>query len=534
MLMLGTTGMFAQNQVINDELIPDGRMQQHEDFMADKTPYPAKPRNMWAVGVHVGIPQVSGDVRTRPFGGPGGFALGYGAFVRKALGYAASLRLGYTGGTAYGQNWEPQAVGGNDALLDLGYSRAGTDMPFVHNYENKFHDIALEVLVNLNNLKYHKSENKVAFFLSGGLGALLYKTAYDATDGTTMYDFSGIVNTDFDGRKDQRDAIEALLDGEFETVGEVNDNSNTLGDSTDPTNLRIRGSLGAGIQFKLGKRVSLDIEHRAILAFDDLLDGRRWERGGFTFTSSDDILHYSSIGISIHIGGKATEPSWFTNPMDYVYSELKAIQPPDMADEDGDGVLDHFGDEELDTPEGFPVDSRGVTLDSDKDGCPDAEDPEPFSSPNYPIQDCKNVMPSYMTAEEVEQLVDNKLEPVLGGAGSNWFLPDIHFDFNRSTIKPDAYDELRYVADVMKKYPNLKMQVTGFADSRGREQYNLDLSKERAEAAIKHLVDNHSIGEGRFELRYKGEEEPLYQNARNESQYKMNRRVEFAAVGASK
>ena len=61
--------------------------------MADETAYPAKPSNMWAVGLNVGILNIAGDVSTRPFGGVGGVNLGYGAYVRKALGYATSLAL---------------------------------------------------------------------------------------------------------------------------------------------------------------------------------------------------------------------------------------------------------------------------------------------------------------------------------------------------------------------------------------------------------------------------------------------------------
>ena len=36
-LLLGTTGVFAQNAVIDEELIPESRQDQHEEFLADKT-----------------------------------------------------------------------------------------------------------------------------------------------------------------------------------------------------------------------------------------------------------------------------------------------------------------------------------------------------------------------------------------------------------------------------------------------------------------------------------------------------------------
>ena len=535
--VLSANFLFAQGQVINEELIPNNRLEQHEQFMADETAYPAKPRNMWAVGLNVGILNIAGDVSTRPFGGVGGVNLGYGAYVRKALGYATSLRLGYTGGTAYGQNWDRQSVGRNPALLDVGYENPNFNdlgdpyVAFVHNYQTKIHNINLDAVVNLNNLKFHKGNNVMSVFIAGGGGLLLYKTSYDALDGGgNVYDFYNTVeNVEYSGRKDQRDAVEALMDGEFETPAEYNSDAWSFGDSTDPLNARLQASIGAGLQFRLGKRVSLDVEHRITLPFDDLLDGQRWEFGGRTFTPNNDVLHYTSVGVSIHLGGKATEPSWFVNPMDYVYSEIADLKKRDIVDEDGDGVIDAF-DQEPDTKEGYPVDTKGITLDSDKDGCPDGEDPEPYSSPNYPIQDCANVMPNYLSAEEIEQLIDNKIAPIAAGAGTDWFLPNIHFDVNSSVVKAENYDELAYVAEVMNKYKDLKVEVVGHTDSRASEAYNSDLSRKRAEASIKVLKDRYGISEGRFIMKYEGESAPLFQEARSESQHTVNRRVEFKPV----
>jgi len=532
--------MYAQNPTINEENIPSGRMDQHEQFMADETPYPAKPRNMWSIGINGGALNIAGDVSARPIGGVGGVSLGYGVNVRKAIGYSTSLRLGYVGGTSYGQNWDRQSVGRNDALQAIGYDNPGPlDLgdpynAFVHNYETKIHDISLDLMWNINNMKFHKGKNVMSFFVTGGGGAFMYKTSYDALDANgAVYDFYNTVeNVDYASRGDQRDAIEALMDGEFETLAEVDEDKWTIGDAGDESSVRLRASLGAGVNFRLGGRVSLDLEHRVILPFDDLLDGQRWEFGGRTFTSNNDVLHYSSLGLSFNLGGKSDEPSWFVNPMDYVYNELKEIQPTDMSDADGDGVLDLL-DQELETPEGYPVDSKGVTMDSDKDGCPDGEDPEPFSSPQFPIQDCQNVMGNLLTAEEVEQLIDNKLAPVLGGAGSNWFLPNVQYDLNSSKIKADYYDELAYVGEVMKKYPDLKVEVVGHADSRGSEAYNTDLSRQRAEAAISFLTKRYSISEGRFILKYEGEAAPLYDDARMESEYRVNRRAEFKPVASN-
>lgn len=540
-LVMGTLGLIAQNPSINEEWIPEKRMEQQTEFNADQTPYPAKPRSMWTVGLNVGLNNVAGDVNTRPIGN-GNFALGYGVNVRKALGYAASLRLGYNGGTAYGQNWNPQSVRNNSALTRLvdldndgnleGYEDgAGNDKRFIHNYKMSYHNAALDVIFNLNNLKFYKAENKVAFNIYAGPSLLIYQTKYNALDASNnLYDFSSVIELAGNPKpSDRRDAVEALLDDTYETLAEIDNESKSLGTGENEKPLRAAANVGAMVNFKVSDRISIDLEHRIVLPFDDLLDGQRWEAGGATFTPDKDAIHYSSVGVSIHIGNNAAEPSWFVNPMGYVYDELKLIQPPDMSDTDGDGVLDLL-DKEPATKSGFPVDARGVTLDSDKDGCPDGEDPEPFSSPAYPIKNCQNVMPATMTPEEIEILVDNKIKPMMASAGADWFLPIIHFDLNRTVIKPEFYDELRYVADVMSRYPSLSVEVIGYADTRASEEYNMDLSRKRAESAIAHLTSQYSIDASRMVMRYEGENNELYKGARAESQHRVNRRVEFRVV----
>ena len=69
--------------------------------------------------------------------------------------------------------------------------------------------------------------------------------------------------------------------------------------------------------------------------------------------------------------------------MGFIYSKLNEFDIANLlADADDDGVVDYL-DREPNTPAGTPVDTHGVSLDSDKDGCPDSEDPEPFSTPEH-------------------------------------------------------------------------------------------------------------------------------------------------------
>src|SRR6195952_2394851 len=83
-----TSAESASSYDIRDSsLIPAKRIPQHNEFLNNAYPFPAKPRNEWELGIKGGLSTVSGDVRTNlP-------TFGAGIHVRKALGYVFSLRL---------------------------------------------------------------------------------------------------------------------------------------------------------------------------------------------------------------------------------------------------------------------------------------------------------------------------------------------------------------------------------------------------------------------------------------------------------
>ena len=91
-----STGAFAQvggkGSVYDSSVIPAKRLPQQNEFWNGSYNFPAKPRNMWEVGVSGGMFSVSGDVSAKlP-------TIGFDAHVRKAFGYVFSLRLQYLNG----------------------------------------------------------------------------------------------------------------------------------------------------------------------------------------------------------------------------------------------------------------------------------------------------------------------------------------------------------------------------------------------------------------------------------------------------
>lgn len=72
------------------------------------------------------------------------------------------------------------------------------------------------------------------------------------------------------------------------------------------------------------------------------------------------------------------------------------------------------------------------------------------------------------------------------------FKSEAFFDSNSSSLKPGAYTEIDRVAGVLNKYPQTTIQVAGHTDSKGSEQYNLELSQRRADAVKNALAQRGS------------------------------------------
>ena len=69
-------------------------------------------------------------------------------------------------------------------------------------------------------------------------------------------------------------------------------------------------------------------------------------------------------------------------------------------------------------------------------------------------------------------------------------LKGVNFDFDKSTLRPDAVVILNQAIDILKRYPDLKVEVAGHTDSIGTDAYNQKLSERRAHAVYDYLTSN--------------------------------------------
>ena len=104
----------------------------------------------------------------------------------------------------------------------------------------------------------------------------------------------------------------------------------------------------------------------------------------------------------------------------------------------------------------------------------------------------------------------------------------IHFDYDQDAIKDEDRPILDRKAEIMRANPALRVRISGHADDRGSDEYNLVLGNKRAVSARQYLVGK-GIDAGRIEVTSFGEERPV-DPAENEGAWARNRRAEFEII----
>lgn len=104
-------------------------------------------------------------------------------------------------------------------------------------------------------------------------------------------------------------------------------------------------------------------------------------------------------------------------------------------------------------------------------------------------------------------------------------IADIHFDYDKYNLRPDAQDILKKGAPAYLKYRDYKLVVEGHCDERGTAEYNLALGEKRATEAAKYLA-NLGIEKERIKTISYGKEMPL-DKGNDEAAWAKNRRAHF-------
>jgi peptidoglycan-associated lipoprotein len=107
----------------------------------------------------------------------------------------------------------------------------------------------------------------------------------------------------------------------------------------------------------------------------------------------------------------------------------------------------------------------------------------------------------------------------------------IHFDYDKSDVKPEDTRKLDAKGALLKQFTALRIRITGHCDERGSDQYNIALGMRRATAAKTYLVQL-GIDASRIDVASLGREVPI-DPGHDESAWAQNRRDEFDIIAGS-
>jgi OmpA-OmpF porin, OOP family len=481
--------------------ISSKRMAQHNEFMNNQYPYPAKPRDMWELGLQLGYAFWKGDLSARPgFGG--------GISIRRSLGHVFSLRGQYNGTFNYGYDYRPRnpisqvtAGGGATGNPWAAYASApqGSKGIFA-NYRSRMHQGSLDLVASLNNISWYRGNPKTNLYGFIGYTAAANDVDVDARAGAsgtgTLYDYRTINYVDQD-RSVIRKQLKDLWDGDYESNAPTSYGNKTIGRIKDNYILVQGLSAGMGIAKRISPKFNIALEQRFSYFFDDNMDGIVQGQG-------KDIHSFTTFRLNFNMGSAAThvEPLWWLNPNNFIYNELNRpthmqLPKPVLPDADNDGVTDQF-DLEPNTPAGCPVDTHGVSRDSDGDGVPDCRDKELLTSQScFPVNaDGVGNCPEPKCCAEIRDMLKNRPEPTTCALSS---LPSVQFKSGSIALSKDAETVLASAAGQIRSNPNCRVRVVGYGAADKRAQ---QLSWDRVNAVIRYMVEQQGISEDRFIFSY--------------------------------
>lgn len=206
--------------------------------------------------------------------------------------------------------------------------------------------------------------------------------------------------------------------------------------------------------------------------------------------------------------------------------DMCILEPEDFdgyQDDDGCPELDNDLDGILDRDDKCPNDPEDFDGFEDADGCPELDNdgdavldfddlcPNEPGEPDGERPGCP-AKPSLVVVTEKEIRITQQ----------------IHFEFNKDTIRKESYPILDAVVGVLQKHPAIQIEVQGHTDNKGSASYNLKLSDRRAASVRKYLA-SQGVDPNRLISKGYGMTTPLVPND-TEQNRSLNRRVQFIRI----
>ena len=459
--------------------------QQNDNFYVgdQNKPFTQKDKkfNDWSISAGFGVPLIQSGDLTSIKNGAGKNLFGYSAYlsIDKAITHAFGLNLQYDLGET------------KQGLAKIDEGTVATNV----GAKTKYQSISLIGDINFSNLLRRVDNNspyRWALHGYAGVGALSYK-AY---------------------RQDKESSSAPMVTDKGFSVGSL------------------FGQAGAGLKFKVNRRIDIEGRVMYVVTGDDSFDG-----GGNYLGSEDlgyngydspvnlredqvsDNFFNATLGISLKLGKHQSHLMWH-DPLQEIYYKLDVLDNKNVdvevckkGDTDNDGVCDDW-DRQLDTPVGARVDGAGVALDADLDGVIDLND-KCVTVPG-PVEN--NGCPKVVAVDKSKLATDIELA-----------LRDVLFNFNKATVRPESNSKLDLAAQIIKSSQGGTYLLIGHTDKKGTDAYNLALSRARAAEVVKEL-EKRGVDPSQIKSKGVGEAEAKVAETASDEERLQDRKVQVKYV----
>jgi len=293
---------------------------------------------------------------------------------------------------------------------------------------------------------------------------------------------------------------------------------------------------GAGLKIAFGDRVGLRLEGRVIappaflgtkfpIGDETGFHGPDWEALGGLYLNFGEVEKVERIIVKETVVQKQVAAPNPDPDGDGILG--KADKCPNQAedrdgfeDEDGCPDPDNDGDGIPDLRDKCPNDAEDKDGFEDADGCPDPDNDkdgipdDKDKCPNEP--ETKN---GYQDADGCPDEIPAAIKKFTG------VIEGINFKSGKASILNGSYAVLDRAVTVLKQYPDVRLEISGHTDSRGKADFNRDLSQRRADA-VKLFFISQGVDSSRLTSIGYGSDRPIADNA-TDSGRSRNRRTEF-------
>ncbi len=273
---------------------------------------------------------------------------------------------------------------------------------------------------------------------------------------------------------------------------------------------------GATILIKVSEKVAFNLDYTIIsnLTHHVTLDGQTKLDPSLSRTG---LVYTTSLGMTFYIGKKDRHADWYWEDLDdkEEYKDLLArVEDLEtmMNDTDKDGVPDYL-DVENNTIGGVAVDTKGRAVDLNSNGVPD----ELESYINNKYGDLQATVNNLISGDN--NYSNAQMRSMINGQYVNVF-----FDFDETRITTGTISAINFLIKYMNANPTANAEVIGYADEYGDYEYNIGLSRRRAQRVIEMIVRS-GIDANRLKLVVKGEDNSVPKNSKLARQ--LVRRVAF-------